>query len=315
MKQEKTRQTIQFLKIIFLIFMIGLTVGCAGYKATGILDERAGRSSSGEVIMAEPAYPEVAVGAPGMEADESYSRKNMIYPAPMPPYQETEGDITTDRKIIKTASLSVEVDDYDAAAIKVMNLAQKYSGFVTDSSAYTDKNGKKKGHINIRIPSEHFDAALIETGTFGKVKSQTTGGNDVTEEYIDLKARLNNSRKEEERLQTILTKAEDVNDILRVEREISRVRGEIERLQGRIQYMDNHVSFSSLQIEIYEPTPVVKESGLYKAFKDAINLALGTIRFLIRALGLLLPLILLGMIAVLIILGFRRRNKGRRKGR
>ncbi len=314
-RPESNKTTL--FQIICLLLLVPLIVGCSGE----VMKEQSVRNSvigSGSAKM----MPSIAMGAPAMMDEamvESYERYDsddkMMLIEPMPPYpgNEGEGELVIDRKVIKTARLSVEVQDYETAAIKVINLAQKYSGFVADSNSYTDKNGKKRGHVNIRIPSLHFDAALIETGSFGEVKSQTLSGDDVTENYMDTVARLNNSKREEVRMLEILDKAENVNELLRIERELARVRGDVERAQGRLNYLDNHVSYSTLHVELYEPVSVVKESGIYRAFKDGVNLFMGTLRFMIRALGLLLPFIVIAVAIVVLVVVLRKRSKRRRR--
>ncbi len=339
-KNNTQKRKPYFGKIVFFVLLMMVAVFASGCSGSDTVKKTFGNSKSlgggafvGQMGLAEPSVDYVIEDsnhASGRDRGYDYvddieyeemgnakmaiARETMHSEPmpPIPPYPDTEGEMVLNRKVIKTASLSVEVQDYEAAAIKVINLAQKYSGFVADSNSYTDRNGKKRGYVNIRIPSLHFDAALIETGSFGDVKSQTITGDDVTENYMDLTARLNNSRREEGRMIEILEKAENINDVLRIERELSRVRGDVERSEGRLRYMDNHVSYSTMRVELYEPTPVVKDSGLYRAFKDAVNLALGTIRFLIRALGFLLPLIILGTIATIIILWRLRRGKRRK---
>ena len=313
------------MKILFVVMLLALAVGCG--KAAERLDSKLQARASG----ANVGYAEgVAMTAPAVMVDSyggydgdyedeavayevAYSKVAMPYPEPMPPvYYEEEPELNLDRKVIKNAQMSVEVTDYEAAQIKVMNLAQKYSGFVSGSNSYKDNNGKLRGHVSIRIPSIHFDAALIEAGAVGQLLSQSISGDDVTENYYDTAARLNNSKREEGRLIKILEKAEDVDDILRIERELARVRGDVERAEGRLRYLDNHVSFSSITVDLQEPSPVVKKYGIYDAIKDAVNLFLATVRFLIRALGFLLPLIILGTIAAVIIIWRVRKHRKRK---
>ncbi|MFC1723730.1 DUF4349 domain-containing protein [Nanoarchaeota archaeon] len=305
------------LKILCIVLVLSLAFGCS--KTYEKVTTQVGGFGDGMANMAGHAEPSVDYYIEDESVDMAYARSEKMMaptigmPNPMPPYpEETEPDLTYERKIIKNARLSVEVDDFEAAQIKVMNLGSKYSGFVSDSNSWTDHNGKRRGHITFRIPSIHFDAALIEAGAVGVVLSQDVSGNDVTENYYDTAARLNNSQREESRLLNILDKAEDVDDILRIERELSRVRGDIERSQGRLRYLDNHVSLSSITVELREPTPAVEDYGIWKAFKDALNLFLGTIRFLIRALGFLLPLAVLGAIAATIIIWRVRKGKRRK---
>jgi len=120
--------------------------------------------------------------------------------------------------------------------------------------------------------------------------SYSSSGRDVTEEYIDLEARLRNLRRQEERLLEILDRAESVKDVLEVERELGRVRGEIERLEGRLRYLSNRVEFATITVELLEPEPIAQSLGLRSAISDAMKGLVTVTRALIVAIGYLLPI-------------------------
>jgi predicted nuclease with TOPRIM domain len=92
--------------------------------------------------------------------------------------------------------------------------------------------------------------AVSEIGTYGKVLDERTTSEDVTERYIDLKARLNNLQMEEQSLVELLAKTKTVDEILRVEQELARVRGEVESLQGQINYLDRNVAMSLITVSL-----------------------------------------------------------------
>ena len=217
-------------------------------------------------------------------------------------------DIEVDLKIIRTSYLRLEVDDFFLASQKVEAYASKYGGYVSNSDARADDDNRKSGTVTIRVPDIHFDAVLAELSLLGDVQSKTTTGQDVTEEFIDLNARINNSKAHEARLLKMYETAEDVNEMMQVERELSRVREQIETMEGRLRYLNNRVDMSTITVYLYEPAPVVKQWGIWESIKKALNHSLRTLRWMIELIGVLLPLIVVGVLVGLLI-RWRRRKK------
>jgi hypothetical protein len=228
------------------------------------------------------------------------------WPGPAPAEKGASGSLSTittrdtEQKIIRSASLSIEVDDFQARSDALGRIVERSDGFISNSYSYVTDTGRKRGEITIRVPKDAFLSVISEIEQLGTVQSKQTSGEDVTEEYIDLTARLNNSERQEQRLLEILELADDVEDILDVERELARVRGEIEQLTGRITYLDNRVELATISISLYEPEPITHSWGIRDAFRAAFEGFVSVIRGLIIAIGYVLPLLILVGIAWLI---------------
>jgi len=219
-----------------------------------------------------------------------------------------ESDLgTVERKVIRTAYLSIEVGNFDEASSEVESAIEALGGFIADSSAYTTDRGKKRGTITARVPEEMFSEAIARLEKVGRVESKRISGQDVTEEYIDLEARLNNSRRTEGRLLDILEKAEKVEDILRVEKELARVREEIERLTGRMRYLDDRIDLSTVTVELYEPEPITQSWGLRDAIRRSIMGFIGSTNSMIVFVGSTLPV----AIVLMVLYSLFRRRKGK----
>ena len=199
----------------------------------------------------------------------------------------------TERKIIQTASLSIEVKDFQASSEAVVDIVERSNGFISDSHSYVTDTGRKRGSITIRTPADRFIAVIDEIACVGDVKSKDTSGEDVTEEYIDLTARLNNSERQEQRLLEILDMANNTKEVLEVEREIWRVRTEIERLTGRIKYLENRVELATISVSLYEPEPITHSWGIRDAIRSAFGGFVSVIRGLIILVGYALPILIL----------------------
>jgi hypothetical protein len=203
---------------------------------------------------------------------------------------------TAEQKIIQRASLSIEVADFQTSSDALGQIVERADGFISDSYSYVTDTDRKRGEITIRVPSERFLAVIADLETLGTVTSQHISGEDVTEEYIDLQARLNNSERQEQRLREILELAETVEEILEVERELERVRGEIEQMTGRITYLENRIELATISVSLYEPEPITQSWGIRDTLRAAFAGFVAVIRGLIIAVGYALPmLILLGL--------------------
>jgi hypothetical protein len=198
-----------------------------------------------------------------------------------------------EKKTIFTASISLEVKEFKAAVDKVSLIASRYGGYISDSFMNNEGVGRKTGYVIVRVSEKDFDAAIADLEKVGDVLNKNISGQDVTEEYIDLEARMANLKLEEQRYRDILKKAEKVEDLLAIERELSRVRGEIESMQGRLNYLKNRVDLATITVNLAEPEVVVHESKFKQAIDAAIEGFLATIRGMVILAGYLFPLFLI----------------------
>lgn len=164
------------------------------------------------------------------------------------------------RMIIRTGQISLEVDDFAAGQARVNALAAAAGGFVSGSSEQTDEKNRRYGSITCRVPSDRWDSFVQSIRGIGKVLSQSSNGNDVTEEYYDIEARLLAQLKLEEELLALMESARKggLSDLLEIEREVARVRGEIESMQGRKRYLAEQSALSTLTVELKEPMALIE---------------------------------------------------------
>jgi hypothetical protein len=136
------------------------------------------------------------------------------------------------------------VEDVSQAMQAISQLAGSLNGYVVSSSVSGEEEDMR-GWINVRVPDESFEQALADIRELAvRVESESTSSQDVTEEYIDLEARLANAEATEQEFLALLDKAEDVEDILEIYESLSRVRQEIEQIKGRMQYLERTSSMS-----------------------------------------------------------------------
>jgi len=162
------------------------------------------------------------------------------------------------RMIIKTANLNLEVPDYAAAQADVQRIATAAGGYMASSNVYEMEANRKSGNVVIRIPTAKFDETIAAIKAIAKtVQSESISGNDITEEFYDLTARLENKKRAETRFLEILRSAKNAKEILEVERGLMEIREEIERMEGRKRFLTDQTDLSTISVSMVEPAPVL----------------------------------------------------------
>ena len=157
------------------------------------------------------------------------------------------------RKLIRNATVELEIVSFDNAVGKITAFANEEHGYVATTDSKKQANGKLKGQVVVKVLPENLDRILQKIRSVGELKNQTLGTEDVTKAYFDTDARLKNAHVMEQRLIDMLkTKTGKVSDLLQVEKELGRVREEIEKMQGELKYWDSQVQFATVTISLAE---------------------------------------------------------------
>jgi hypothetical protein len=157
------------------------------------------------------------------------------------------------RKLIRNATVELEIVSFDAAVPKITAFASEEHGYIATTDSEKQANGKLRGQVVVKVLPENLDRFLQKIRSLGELKNQTLGTEDVTKAYFDTDARLKNAHVMEQRLIDMLkTKTGKVSDLLQVEKELGRVREEIEKMQGELKYWDSQVQFATVTISLAE---------------------------------------------------------------
>lgn len=245
--------------------------------------------------------------APVTTADASEARSETPPAVPNPLQSVYPGPATT-AMIIRTGEAFIEVDKVDPAVLKVRQLAAEVGGYIANSSISGGHDQIRQATIELKIPATKYEEAVGSLSTIGKVETVNSTAQDVGEEFVDVTARVNNSRRLEERLISLLaTRTGKLDEVLRVERELARVREEIERYEGRLRYLSARVAMSTLTITVHEPAPILGntpgENPIAAAFRRAWKNFVAVVAAVIASLGVLIPLAILALLGWL---GYRR---------
>ena len=269
--------------IVVLLAMVALVVaGCGEGSPATNGEPRAGEAPSG----AQPRDTSGDGGAAGVPATSGGES------LPLPQL--------ADRKIVRTATLELEVEDVSAAVREVEGAAVAAGGFVSQSNVFVDAPTEPDGggdgaprrtqtaSVTIRVPTEAYSSVMSKLrGIAKEVRSERSEGSEVTEEYTDLEARLRNLEATEASYLELLTKAGEIADILLVQDRLNEVRLEIEQVQGRINVLDNLVDLATITVQLSVAAPG-EEPGDEKGWVEkawdaawdgsqAVLVALGTV--------------------------------------
>jgi polyhydroxyalkanoate synthesis regulator phasin len=170
------------------------------------------------------------------------------------------------RKIVYDAQVDLIVESVDPVAKKVGSLVQEARGYIAEQSVAGSPGSQRSMRWRVRIPVEQFDSFVDSIVALGELERNNRTSQDVTEQYYDIEARIKNKKVEEQTLNKILQeRSGKLEDILKIEIELSRVRGEIEQLEGKIRVLENLSSLATLTLNIRErdkyapPAPVVAD--------------------------------------------------------
>lgn len=219
----------------------------------------------------------LTMGAP----DDSSSQYNAIQP-------EAEA---YERKIITSGSISLEVTDFDNKMDSIADLAERNGGYVESSyvdnivSYDIDSKGEKlkTGNMTLRLPAAKFSSTMEEIKTMGEVINQNSNSVDISDQYYDTATRIDNLKVQENRLRELLTMANNVDEVLKIENELNRVRTEIDLMTTNIRRWDKQVSLSTLYVNLREvKTGKLESVNVPSVWNKAYNGFVGAINSIIR---------------------------------
>ncbi|MHB1418440.1 MAG: DUF4349 domain-containing protein [Bacillota bacterium] len=305
--------------MIALMILAVILAGCGTRNATS--NETSAASVTASRDMVQPSMPELSITE--QKAADTSNSYDMVATddagvVPPNPGEQAEAPIVegVDRRVIKNAEVTLKVDELIIAARAIEGRVDAMGGMVTESNVSASSKDLTSGYLTLRVPSDKFTPLMTELAKMGEVESQRTYSQDVTEQYIDLEARVNNLKEQEQRLREILDKANNVDEILKVERELERVRGESESLTGKLNYLRNRVDYSTINIQLLETgqNVVVKTNGVTGLGKRSTSALIGSLNGLFNAFGNLvvflfaaLPVLAVLALLILIVWFIRKR--------
>lgn len=235
-----------FALILTLVFLAAAATGCGGGAS--------GDYAAGDVPAAE---------APSMEMDEMSGGSNGFAEDSAVSFSSTA---PAEAKLIYTGNLNLQATDLDAAAQAISDLISSFGGYIESQEVYR-QSGYKSACYTVRVPGDRFGAFIssVSEGELYTVTYQSTSTQDVGETYADIESRLETLNIKLDRLQDLLSRAENMEDIITLESEISEVEYEIERYSGEKNHYDSLIGYSTVYISLDE----------VRVVSDGVNPTLG----------------------------------------
>jgi len=208
--------------------------------------------------------------------------------------------------IVRNGTASIEVDSLDAAIARVRLVAGRVGGFVANTAIQGGRDQARTASLEVKIPAERFDDALAGLTPIGKVESVNVNAEDVSEEFVDISARVENAHRLEARIIDLLAnRTGKLQDVLSVEHELARVREEIERYEGRLRFLKTRAAMSTLTIAVHEHAPIIVpvagDGPILVAFRQAWRNFVGLVAAFVASLGVLIPLGALALVGWLVV--------------
>ncbi|MBI3458271.1 MAG: DUF4349 domain-containing protein [Candidatus Rokubacteria bacterium] len=171
------------------------------------------------------------------------------------------------RRILRRATLTVELADVDRGIARLTNLVEATGGYVAETQTWSDDAGTLRATVTAYVPPAEFGRTLRDLDGLGRATSRQISGQDVSEEFVDLEARVRNLERHEGQLLAFMGKAQKLVDLLSIEQELARVRGEIERLSGRIRFLSARTEMAAVQVSLTRTVAPVVDSALARAWE------------------------------------------------
>lgn len=312
-------ETAQKLKKVFILaVIIILAISALLAFVSAFFGSRKANFDSASVSMMAPS-------SLGM-SEKSFSRDSFAglvsdesMPSPIPPEQEfpASSEIPIiERKLMQDGNLSLVVAKVEDSVDSLSGVASKFGGRI-DSVNYqdTEKSDKKRATVILRVPAANFANAMTETKALAiKVTSENISTRDVTEQFVDMQARLKTLKSTEEQYLEIMKKAVKIDDILNISQYLSNVRTQIEQIQGQMNYLSRQVDMSIITIYLTSE-PEINPGGVIwnpattakDAMRSFVEFFYAFANAVIRLVLFWLPLlILIGVFAFLVFLFYAK---------
>ena len=233
----------------------------------------------------------------------STAKSTAVQPAPNP--GDLVPPIAEGPRVIRTANVSVEVANgrFDTTLDRLFSISTGLGGYISGSTASTDTGALRSGTITFQVPASKFNQALAEVRGLGKIQNFNIGGQDVSQQYIDLQSRLKNAEAQHEAMLALLSQAHTVSEIIAVQNQLGTITGQIEQLKGQIDYYDHATSYSTISVAVHEAAVVARAAdswGFTTSVSNALHGFVNTLDYILVGLGNAGPvvvLLLLGLLA------------------
>lgn len=227
--------------IVVLLTCMALIAGCGSGGAKD--SSQSTKAGDATVATESQAAPEAA--APGNGSAEGLNADRVAAATQTLPLQ--------DRKVILNAQVDLKVKEADGAVREISEAVRAAGGYVQENRQDGTQQQGRKVNLIVRVPSGAYGSIFELVNRLGEVTTSREWTNDVTEEYVDLDARIKTKETHLSQLQKLYAKGGSIKELMDLEQEIARVTAELESIKGRFQFLSSQVAFSTITVTLYEP--------------------------------------------------------------
>ena len=208
-------------------------------------------------------------------------------------------------RIVRDGTMRLQVDeDVDGAFSQLTRLAGRFGGTVLASEASTDDDGTTSGSVTLRVPAEDYDDLLVAVAGVGDVQRRSITSDDVSDEFVDLEARLRNNQAQERFYLRLLDDAKDVEDAIAVQQRLDGIQQTIEQIQGRLRFLEERTTFSRLTVEVAQVGATFQQGDAQPSLARWVATAraglINVVGAMLVVTTVALPLALLGLVVVVV---------------
>jgi len=296
-------------KLVVVVLAVPLIVAAAacGGAESASSSNTSDRSSGGAPLSYSNGATATKPGATGTTAGGTTTAPANTVPALQGP------------PVIRQAQLSLTVGSgtFDNKLSEVRTLVEAQGGYIAGTDAQASQGSGvqdsriRTAVISFNVPAEKFDTVIDQLSKVGTVQSEHISGQDVSAQYVDLRARLINAEAQRDAMLTLLKQATNINDIIAVQNQIGQITAQIEQIKGQIKYLDDNTAYSAITITLAESgapaqQPASSDSwGFATALNEAAHNFVTTINYLVAGLGAVGPFLVLLLIGYIV---WRRRG-------
>ncbi|HEY4951366.1 MAG TPA: DUF4349 domain-containing protein [Candidatus Acidoferrales bacterium] len=266
--------------IVVAMLIIGIPLARQGHTVADLraMRERSNPADTYALSKSEPAAPRSGTNVYQTSTETSETDAVAPEPASPPPPPPAGDELKAPENvgpmIVQTASLNILATNYDEASASIEKLATAHGGYVEKLDAKAQTGNAREMSAALRIPTNQLDGFLADVRKLGHVEEENRSNEEVSDQYVDLQARLKSARATEQRLIELLgTRTGKLQDVLEAERELARIRGEIESMQGQSALLVHRVNYATVQVDLNEEYRQVLGSGTISAGTKVRNAA------------------------------------------
>ena len=281
------------------VLLAGLLAGCSGSTSSQESDVSGGSGDS----LAEPAPARTdGVGMDGLAQGGATGSQGAARGAVLEP------------AIVRTATVEVRSDDVSTDRAEVQRITDRHGGTVSEQETYTDDSGKaESARLVLRVPEKEFQTMVDELEEVGELASSTTSSQDVTNQLVDTKVRIDAQRASIARIQELLSRAETIGDVVRIEGQLTQRQADLDSLLAQQAQLTDRSSLSTITVSLFRDAPATKPAEDRGGFLGGLAAGWGALKDfgsgLALVAGALLPwLPVIALAAAPLVWAVRRRR-------